>query len=131
MNSRPDPLTYICYITFLNLMCFKLLIMTLFLYCGATISAPKRPKRLNGQVALKIIHVRLVDFHAVVWVSSISLTSRHSISWLFGYNWRNNYAIWVVRTGKHNSLQMLHMLQHVRVTGRLQHGTPHFHMGFS
>jgi len=64
--------------------------MTLFLYCGSTINTPKWPKRLNGQVALKIIHVRLADFHAVIF-SSISLTCRHSISWLSGYNWRNNY----------------------------------------
>ena len=43
--------------------------------------------------------------------------------WSSGYNWRNIYTIWVVRTDKHNSLQMLHRLQHVCVTVRLQHGT--------
>jgi len=39
--------------------------MTLFLYCGATISRLKRPERLSGQVALKIILAKTVKFKTI------------------------------------------------------------------
>src|SRR6218665_3567004 len=71
------PPAYIYYITFLNLIFFQIAFMTLFLYCGATISRLKRPKILSGQVALKIILAKTVifktiaDFHAVICFLSV------------------------------------------------------------
>jgi len=53
--------------------------MTLFLYCGATTSSLKRPKRLSGQVALKIILDKTVIFKTIADVIDISAMNSMTI----------------------------------------------------
>jgi len=50
---------------------FQIAYMTLFLFCGATISTPKRSKRLSDQVALKKILAKAVIFRTIAYFHAV------------------------------------------------------------